>query len=45
VTVAKNVDSRVLKDCGHSFPEEHPEEIVRHVQALKARTKHLTRLQ
>jgi pimeloyl-ACP methyl ester carboxylesterase len=35
--VAKNVDSGVLKDCGHFFPEERPEEIVRHVQALKAR--------
>lgn len=37
MTVAKNVDSSVLKDCGHFFPEERPEEIVRHVQALKAR--------
>jgi hypothetical protein len=37
VTVAKNVASSVLKDCGHFFPEERPEEIVRHVQALKAR--------
>jgi len=37
VTAAKNVDSSVLKDCGHFFPEECPEEIVRHVQALKAR--------
>ncbi|MGA3228040.1 MAG: alpha/beta hydrolase [Acidobacteriaceae bacterium] len=35
--VAKNVDSSVLEDCGHFFPEEHPEEIVRHVQALRAR--------
>jgi hypothetical protein len=37
VTVAKNVDSSVPKDCGHFFPEERPEEIVRHVQALKPR--------
>jgi hypothetical protein len=44
VTVAKNVDSSVLKDCGHFFPEERPEAIVRHVQALKARAKHFTRL-
>jgi pimeloyl-ACP methyl ester carboxylesterase len=43
--VAKNVDSSVLKDCGHFFPEEHPDEIVRHVKALKARIRHLTRLQ
>jgi len=35
--VAKNVDSSVLKDCGHFFPEEHPEEIVRHIQTMKAR--------
>jgi pimeloyl-ACP methyl ester carboxylesterase len=35
--VAKNVDSSVLKDCGHFFPEEHPEEIVRRIQALIAR--------
>ena len=29
MTVAKNVDSSVLKDRGHSFPEERPEEIDR----------------
>jgi pimeloyl-ACP methyl ester carboxylesterase len=41
VTVAKNVDSSVLKDCGHFFPEERPEEIVRHVQGLKARAPNI----
>ena len=41
MTVAKNVDSSVLKDCGHFFPEERPEEIVRHVQALKARAPNI----
>jgi len=41
VTVAKNVDSSVPKDCGHFFPEERPEEIVRHVQALKARAPNI----
>jgi pimeloyl-ACP methyl ester carboxylesterase len=41
VTVAKNVDSSVLKDCGHFFPEECPEEIVRHVQPLNARAQNI----
>jgi pimeloyl-ACP methyl ester carboxylesterase len=44
VTVAKNVDSSVLKDCGHFFPEERPEEIVRHVQFTLALNRGLIRL-
>jgi pimeloyl-ACP methyl ester carboxylesterase len=43
VTVAKNVDSSVLKDCGHFFPEERPEEIVRHVLAMTNMTKKTAR--
>jgi len=35
--VAQSVDDSVLPDCGHFVPEERPEEIVRLVQALKAR--------
>jgi pimeloyl-ACP methyl ester carboxylesterase len=33
-TVAENVEGRVIADCGHFVPEEHPEEIVRHVLAM-----------
>ena len=32
--VASNVKSTVLPDCGHFVPEEHPEEVVRQIQAL-----------
>jgi len=32
--VASEVKSAVLPDCGHFVPEEHPEEVVRQIQAL-----------
>jgi pimeloyl-ACP methyl ester carboxylesterase len=38
--VAKNVDNSVLKDCGHFFSEERPDEIVRHVRQLTTTRKH-----
>ena len=35
--VAKDVEGETLADCGHFLPEEHPGEVVRHLQALHAR--------
>ncbi len=35
--VAKDVEGEVIPDCGHFLPEERPEEVVRHIEALKAR--------
>lgn len=35
--VAGDVEGEVIADCGHFLPEEHPEEIVRHLQALRAK--------
>ena len=36
--VATDVEGEVVADCGHFVPEERPEAVVRHVQALTART-------
>jgi pimeloyl-ACP methyl ester carboxylesterase len=35
--VAKDVEGEVIADCGHFLPEERPEVVVRHIQALSAR--------
>ena len=35
--VARDVAGETIADCGHFLPEEHPEAVVRHVQALSAR--------
>jgi pimeloyl-ACP methyl ester carboxylesterase len=35
--VAKDATGETITDCGHFLPEEHPEVVVRHVQALRAR--------
>ena len=35
--VADDVEGEVVADCGHFLPEERPEVVVRHVQALTAR--------
>jgi pimeloyl-ACP methyl ester carboxylesterase len=32
--VAENAEGELIGDCGHFVPEEHPEEIVRHVLAM-----------
>lgn len=35
--VAKDVEGETISACGHFLPEERPEAVVRHVQALAAR--------
>jgi pimeloyl-ACP methyl ester carboxylesterase len=35
--VAKDATGETINDCGHFLPEEHPEAVVRHVQALHER--------
>jgi pimeloyl-ACP methyl ester carboxylesterase len=35
--VARDVEGETVADCGHFVPEEHPEDVVRHVQALSPR--------
>ena len=35
--VAKDATGETIADCGHFLPEEHPEAVVRHVQALHER--------
>jgi pimeloyl-ACP methyl ester carboxylesterase len=35
--VANDVEGEVIPGCGHFLPEERPEEVVRHIEALKAR--------
>ncbi len=35
--VAKDVQGEVIPDCGHFMPEERPETVVRHLEALRAR--------
>ena len=35
--VAKDASGETIADCGHFLPEEHPEAVLRHVQALSAR--------
>jgi pimeloyl-ACP methyl ester carboxylesterase len=35
--VAKDATAETINDCGHFLPEEHPEAVVRHVQALYER--------
>ena len=34
---ARDVAGETISDCGHFLPEERPEVVVRHVQALSAR--------
>ena len=34
--VAKDASGETIADCGHFLPEEHPEAVLRHVQALRA---------
>ena len=41
--VAENVEGRVIADCGHFVPGERPEEIVRHVLAMRNMTKKAAR--
>jgi pimeloyl-ACP methyl ester carboxylesterase len=36
--VAESVEGGVIADCGHFVPEERPEEIVRHVMAMRKKT-------
>ena len=36
--VASNVEGAVVAGCGHFLPEERPEEVVRHVKALTAKS-------
>ena len=36
--VAKDAEGETIADCGHFLPEERPDVVVRHVQALSART-------
>ncbi len=35
--VARDVEGETIANCGHFLPEERPEAVVRHVQALSAR--------
>ena len=35
--VAKDAAGETLANCGHFLPEEQPEAVLRHVQALRAR--------
>jgi pimeloyl-ACP methyl ester carboxylesterase len=35
--VAKHADGEVVPDCGHFLPEERPEIVVRHIQALSTK--------
>jgi pimeloyl-ACP methyl ester carboxylesterase len=41
--VAENVEGGVIADCGHFVPGERPEEIVRHVLAMRNMTKKAAR--
>jgi pimeloyl-ACP methyl ester carboxylesterase len=35
--VAIDVEGGVIADCGHFLPEERPDEVVRHIEALSAK--------
>ena len=35
--VANDVEGGVIADCGHFLPEERPDEVVRHIEALSAK--------
>jgi pimeloyl-ACP methyl ester carboxylesterase len=36
--VAQDVKGETIAACGHFLPEEHPEVVVRHVEALRAKS-------